>query len=354
MNFVGPSLVRGGIQVEAGAATANSRGEHRQEVMPEAGPRLVFEKEGFNFGQVMSGEVVNHDFKFTNRGKQVLEILEIRQDCGCTQAGKWERRIDPGKSGRIPISLKTTGMRGDIRKAIRVITNVPENPNFELWLEGRVQEPFEIVPRAVTFGLINPRQKLRQSVTITNQLKNKIFISKVRCENPEFMPCLKVIKAGQEFELIVEVKPGLPPGKYSGGVEMHVRLPTPAKIWIPVSGYVPRAVHIRPRRIIMQAGPLSGVRQKVISVRYTKNGFLKISELTVNQPEVKLELVEEIPDKQFRIIVTFPSGFMLSKENPLAVTFKTNEPSFAKAEIPIRIDGYSAPPVSDKTQTLVP
>jgi len=217
-----------------------------------------------------------------------------------------------------------------------------------------VQEPFEISPRAITFGLINPRQKLRQTVTITNRRKNPIFISKVWCEHPEFMPYLKVIKAGQEFELIVEVKPGMSPGKYSGRVEIQARLPAPVKIWISVSGYVPRAVHIRPRRIIMQAGPLSGVRQKVISVRYTKNGFLKISELTVNQPEVKLELVEEIPDKQFRIIVTFPSGFMLSKENPIAVIFKTNEPSFSKAGIPIRIDGYSAPPVSGKARPPAP
>ncbi len=339
ISFAGPFSVRGEIQVEAGTLAGKGSAERRMEVMPEAGPRLVFENEVYNFGQVMSGEVVDYDFQFTNRGKQTLEILKIKPDCGCTQTGEWEPRIDPGKSGRIPIRLNTKGMRGEIRKAIRIITNVPENPNYKVWLEGRVQEPVEISPRAVTFGIINPRQSRRKTVTIINQLKHPIFISKVRCEHPGFIPYLKVIKDGQKFELIVEVKPGLSPGQYSGGVEIQARLPAPSKIWIPVSGYVPRAVDIRPRRIIMRAGPLPEVMQKSISVRYTRAGFLKISELTVNRPEVKVELIEEIPDKQYRIIVTFPQGFTLPKGIPVVVTFKTNEPSFSKVEIPIRRDG---------------
>ncbi len=354
ISFAGPFPVRGEIQAEADTLTAASRAERRREVMPKAGPRLVFAKEVFDFGEVISGEKVNCDFQFTNSGKAVLEILEVKPDCGCTQAGEWEPRTDPGKSGWIRISLNTKGMRGEIRKAIHGITNVPGNPKFVVWLEGRVQEPFEISPRAVTFGLINPRQNLRQTVTITNRLKDPMFISNVRCKNPEFIPYLKVIKAGQEFELIVEVKPGLSPGKYSAGVEIQARLAAPVKIWIPVSGYVPPAVDIRPRRIIMRAGPLPEVMQKIISVRYTKAGFLKLSELTVNPPEVKLELVEKIPDKEYRIILTFPRGFTLPKEIPLAVTFKTNEPSFSKAEIPIRVDGYFVPPGSGKAQSPAP
>src|SRR5262245_52080705 len=64
-----------------------------------ATPRISFAKESFDFGKINSGDIVKHDFVFTNMGNAVLEITEVRPSCGCTTAGTWDKRVEPGKTG---------------------------------------------------------------------------------------------------------------------------------------------------------------------------------------------------------------------------------------------------------------
>ena len=71
---------------------------------PETGrPHMTFSEMDFNFGEIKYTDVVTHDFIVTNTGTATLEIFAVQPDCGCTVAGKWDRQIEPGKTGKIPI-----------------------------------------------------------------------------------------------------------------------------------------------------------------------------------------------------------------------------------------------------------
>src|SRR5690349_12274483 len=69
------------------------------------GPHITFSETVFNFGKIKSTDVLQHEFTVTNSGKSTLEIRDVKPMCGCTVAGAWDRRIQPGQTGKIPIQF---------------------------------------------------------------------------------------------------------------------------------------------------------------------------------------------------------------------------------------------------------
>jgi len=86
-------------------------------------PKIVFETDMHDFGQLMAGEVISYSFKFTNTGNADLVISGCDASCGCTVADYPRERIAPGKNGYITVSFKSQGMSGHQMKEIIVASN---------------------------------------------------------------------------------------------------------------------------------------------------------------------------------------------------------------------------------------
>ncbi|MBC6995238.1 DUF1573 domain-containing protein [Neolewinella lacunae] len=85
--------------------------------------RLAFATPEFQFGEVPVGEVVSHDFHFTNTGRVPLLITNARSTCGCTVAAYPETPIAPGDSSVISVNFDTKGKYGRQRKPITITAN---------------------------------------------------------------------------------------------------------------------------------------------------------------------------------------------------------------------------------------
>lgn len=86
--------------------------------------RMVFtEGAEFLFGEVEQGEVVNHEFHFTNTGTQPLLISKARSTCGCTVPDYPEAPIAPGESGVITVAFDTKNKYGRQRKPVTITAN---------------------------------------------------------------------------------------------------------------------------------------------------------------------------------------------------------------------------------------
>src|SRR6056300_180450 len=97
-----------------------------QDNQVEAFPVIEFETPVYQFGTVQQGEEIRYDFKFYNKGNQVLEITNVRPGCGCTTAGEYTKTVEPGRSGIIPIKLSTTRFKGPLSKSVTVSSNDPK------------------------------------------------------------------------------------------------------------------------------------------------------------------------------------------------------------------------------------
>lgn len=100
--------------------------------------RITYEKDTYNFGEVLEGTIVEHTFKFTNTGKVPLTILNARSSCGCTIPEWPKEQISPGQSGVITAKFNTEGKGQEQHKWIYVTANTYPNETKVL-LEGVVK-----------------------------------------------------------------------------------------------------------------------------------------------------------------------------------------------------------------------
>jgi hypothetical protein len=104
----------------------------------ENAPKIEFAEIQKDFGNVKEGDVIEHEFIFTNTGKSDLVIRKIQASCGCTTVAPAETIIKGGKKGSLSASFKTRGYSGRQSKTITVITNDPKSTSIVLRLTGTV------------------------------------------------------------------------------------------------------------------------------------------------------------------------------------------------------------------------
>src|SRR6201993_123091 len=61
-------------------------------------PRIQFATPVYDFGKAKAGEPIKYSYVFTNTGDAVLEVTHVQPSCGCTTAGDWTRKVEPGQT----------------------------------------------------------------------------------------------------------------------------------------------------------------------------------------------------------------------------------------------------------------
>lgn len=112
---------------------------------PEDYPVIEFDAMEHDFGTIKQGDKVEHIFKFTNKGKNDLTVIEVRPSCGCT-APEWTKTpVKKGQSGEIKIIFNSAGKSGEVQKSVSLVTNT-KNGNeiltFKANITGGEKSPF--------------------------------------------------------------------------------------------------------------------------------------------------------------------------------------------------------------------
>lgn len=116
---------------------------------PPGWPAAFVAEPAFDFGEVVDGAQVRHEFVIQNPGDAPLEISNVTTGCACA-VPEFPRSISPGQSGKIRITIDTDGYGGnDFTRPIVVSTNVPDISILELMITGRVQPFVKVNPRAL-------------------------------------------------------------------------------------------------------------------------------------------------------------------------------------------------------------
>lgn len=84
--------------------------------------KIVFDEPTYDYGFVMQGDKVKHDFHFTNNGGGDLLIKRVEPSCGCTTPDYPKEVIPPGGSGKISVVFDSKGKLGRQNPSIDVYT----------------------------------------------------------------------------------------------------------------------------------------------------------------------------------------------------------------------------------------
>ncbi len=106
---------------------------------------MKFDSDIHDFGTIPEGPSAEHEFVFTNTGKEPIIIQRAQASCGCTTPSYSKDPILPGKKGSLKAAYGTQGRPNAFTKTITVFTNVGTKV---LTIKGNVEKaPTTSVPQ---------------------------------------------------------------------------------------------------------------------------------------------------------------------------------------------------------------
>jgi hypothetical protein len=256
------------------------------------------------------------------------------------------------------LRLNTKGHNGDLRKIVRVTTNIPGSTvPIQLNIHGQLWEPVAYDPRIVAFGRINASnaasqpalENLEKKVTITNNLEQPANLTDVHCTNPAYHVDTKVLEPGKKFELTVTIVEPLKPGPNVGTIQVTTGIADTPTLNIPVQATRTADVEVSPPELLLSRTIGPEMRPQFTIRNHTQTP-LDITDLEVSNPALQVELEEGRDATSYILHLTVPAGTELTQGGE-KITFKTGLASQPEVTIPIVV---RATPASRPTRTLLP
>jgi hypothetical protein len=103
-------------------------------------PKIQMDEDSFDFGEIIQGESVTHDFIIKNIGNDKLIIRSAKGSCGCTVPVWPKEPILEGEESTIKVTFNSAGKLGKQRKTITLVTNAIPNTKV-ITINGNVIIP---------------------------------------------------------------------------------------------------------------------------------------------------------------------------------------------------------------------
>lgn len=150
-------------------------------LMAQEGPKVKFEDESFDFGNIKEGEVKTHVFVFQNTGDAPLVVKKVRTSCGCAAALISNKNIEPGKKGEIKVTFNSKGYEGNVVKYIYFESNDRSQPVKQLQISATIQVPprprIDLDRYTIDSGLILEGEPIPAKATIINRGERELVVS---------------------------------------------------------------------------------------------------------------------------------------------------------------------------------
>ena len=108
------------------------------------GPKISSPSQKHNFGDIVEGSIVEHEFIITNNGDAELHIIKVSSSCGCTAAKPEKEKLQPGESTEIKVTFNSRSRHGKQKKYIYVFTNDKSNTRYRLVILSNVIKKEEL------------------------------------------------------------------------------------------------------------------------------------------------------------------------------------------------------------------
>ncbi|GAX60537.1 dihydrodipicolinate synthase/N-acetylneuraminate lyase [Candidatus Scalindua japonica] len=245
-------------------------------------PTIFFRNPDFNFGQIYTGQKVEHIYKFENRGEDILEIKKVKASCGCTAVVLSDNTIPSGGTGEIKTTFSSGSLIGNITKSITVSSNDPGTPKYRLTISGEIIKDLIINPEHIDFGSVSKDEEAIKTVTIKSQTEHDFKINKITPSKPFINASITEVKNG-EYVIKVTLKYRPEIGRISGGIHLETNSKIQKKVNIPFFGEIAGDITTYPKKIYY--GPVTKGKE------LTHKLYVKI-----NKSNIEILKIKTFPD----------------------------------------------------------
>jgi Protein of unknown function (DUF1573) len=179
-------------------------------------PKISILPGEYDFGTIMQGDKVSHDFEIYNLGTGELRIINVRASCGCTAANPAKTNLAPGDSTKLTVVFNSMGKMGRQNKIVYIKTNDPSNTVYNVRFNGNVvtdssllkDDPKIFFPETEhDFGKVENGKVVDYNFKIVNQGHSVLNIEDIKtsCGCTAALVSSKVIKPGEDGTIKVEL-----------------------------------------------------------------------------------------------------------------------------------------------------
>lgn len=155
----------------------------------------------FDWGSVLQGEVVIHDFELKNTGGSALKIERVKPSCGCTTVN-FDKIIAPGATGKITLKVDTKKFSGMVRKTAQVSTNASKITQ-QLTMTGKIELAVIIEPKLPRIQMVKGVPTKPLTISLKKASKYEFKLNKVSTKTEVVSVTMKEIEPGNSYELTV-------------------------------------------------------------------------------------------------------------------------------------------------------
>lgn len=166
-----------------------------------------------DLGRRQQEQTVALEVKLTNTGADPLEILSVTADCSCTAAAPGKRKLAPGESTPLQISVETRGYVGRLRRNVHVQAStgeltIPVDLNISLFKNWSLEPSTIVMPPSPKGQVAEVR------ATLQHLSEGKAELGKIVC-TPDWLQAVPQSDDGKTYQLKFVKPASAPAGNYS-------------------------------------------------------------------------------------------------------------------------------------------
>jgi hypothetical protein len=302
---------------------------------PAAKGQIQFATPVYDFGKVKSGDPVKYTYIFTNVGSGTLEVTHVQPQCGCTTAGEFTKKVEPGQTGLIPIQFNSGNYpAGPVTKMITVTSSDPDHPQTMLQLKGAIWKPIDIQPTMAVLNIPPDGPGAPTVVKIINNTEEPLVLTDPQSNNRMATAALTTNQPGKEFQLAISAVPPIK-SPFNAAITIKTSATNMPVLTVPFWVNVQPAVTIVPSQVMLPAGPLADKAVPSIRIESKSAKPMKLTEPAINAEGVEVQVKEIQPDRIFEVQLTFPAGFQLPQGRPVTFKAKSSLTQYPEIEVPV-------------------
>jgi hypothetical protein len=280
---------------------------------------IKVEPTSFDFGDMKQQETLTTTVKVTNAGAALLEITNVEADCGCTIPTLAKSNLGPGESTDITIEFSSKKFNGKVHKAVRISSNDPQNQVVDVLLTAFVHTPLVIDPSSQRLGfsqsLAGETVTRRATFTASGPEPLKISVDETRKGLFKVAAINKLDGNPLMAALEVTVPASMPAGHQRDNVRVTTNIPEFPTLDFEMQAWVVQELNASPERLAYRFK--NDFSQSIRIAPFTKGTAFKVTGAECDLPEVKLEVMEIVPNVETKIVVT---GAPIASSDPRAVS----------------------------------
>jgi len=305
-------------------------------------PKAVFREEGFDFGRMLHGSVVEHDFLLKNEGSVALKVLKASMTPPLLVT-RMPRELAPGGEGQIHFKLDTAALKGPFKGRITVFLNDPNMQEADLTFEGLVIPPVEVSPLPAFFVAGTRGKGASASVEIINHEPDPLRIVKVESASEGFTTNLETLQPGQRYKLTLILKPDGPGGRKTEPITVATSSQAQPVLEISANTYLHERIYAFPDAIDLGAIPISQIRKNpgLLSrlaqtlMVYQEGGSDFRATLRTDLPIVNLQWARGPNGDRYQATISLDPDKVRAGSYNGRLLIDTNDRAFPKLSVPL-------------------